>query len=266
MLEPQQSVADGWYPDPQGGLWLRRWDGTSWTSETRGLGTQSQREIAAEMTGGFGLTAPETGWAGVALALHSALVGGDPVTVMVTLPDGSRFAVNTLDHTYFWPKDPGELAAQLEGFEIAYQTATAGSLPQASNLDGLLWRISQRAFRQRLAPWLQEGDLYRMQRWPNLTTISPELDDMRQAAMLANGMFTIEELAGFSDRQYQPTRALINALSLMNTLKVAAPRDTGAIRPGAAHAAPVASPGQQAAVAAVRKPGLFQRLRNRLGL
>ena len=45
------------------------------------------------------------------------------------------------------------------------------------------------------------------------------------------GMFTVDELAGFSDRSFGATRALVNALSLMNTLKVATPRDTGAFSP-----------------------------------
>ena len=128
-----------------------------------------------------------------------------------------------------------------------------------------------------------------MQRWPNLTTINPELDDMRQAAMLANGMFTVDELAGFSDRSFGATRALVNALSLMNTLKVATPRDTGVFsqqqgfgapqsfggQPAFAGTTPQPSFGQQPAqqgapaeqyAQAAQKPGLFQRLRARLGL
>ena len=110
---------------------------------------------------------------------------------------------------------------------------------------------------------------------------------MRQAAMLANGMFTVDELAGFSDRSFGATRALVNALSLMNTLKVATPRDTGVFsqqslapqafggQPAFAGTTPQPSFGQQPAqqgapaeqyAQAAQKPGLFQRLRARLGL
>lgn len=266
MLEATQQVKEGWYPDPTGGLWLRRWDGRGWAHETRGATQQAQLEGRGD---GQALqraldTAPETGWASIAFALHSALVSREPVVMAIQVSQTSRIIVNTLQHTYQWDGEQADLPPVQQNVPLTF---SAGELQvagqQGRNLDGLLWRISQVAFPHRLAPWLQEGDLYRMQRWPNLTTINPELDDMRQAAMLANGMFTVDELAGFSDRSYQPTLALINALSLMNTLKIAAPRDTAMIaavqgHPAAVSAAPVPQPTQ--------KTGLFQRLRNRLGL
>lgn len=265
MLETTQQVTEGWYPDPMGRLWLRRWDGQSWTQETQGATPQAQLEYAGDTahTRAFQST-PEVGWASVAFALHSALVSLEPVVVKVQVSPSSRILVSTLEHTYHWegePADMAELPPLPQNVPIAFGQGGIGTLAQGRSLDGLLWRISHTAFRGRLAPWLQDGDLYRMLRWPNLTTINPELDDMRQAAMLANGMFTIDELAGFSDRQYQPTLALINALSLMNTLKVAAPRDTAMMSPFAG--APAAMPTSQPAA---KPSGLFQRLRQRLGL
>ncbi|MBN9613823.1 MAG: hypothetical protein J0H64_10305, partial [Actinobacteria bacterium] len=215
--------------------------------------------------------APETGWAAVALALHSALVSGEAVRVAIALPGRAPIEVNTFDHSYTWEQETAELPADASGAQIAFTRAELAAGQPGQSLDGLLWRISRVAFPDRLAPWLQPDDLYRMQRWPNLTTINPELDDMRQAAMLANGMFTVEELAGFSDRPLLPTRALINALSLMNTLKIAAPRAAAAFSIPATPAQvtmPGSAPVMRADAPAVAAPkqGLFQRLRNRLGL
>ena len=263
MLETTQQVAAGWYPDPLGGLWLRRWDGASWTHETQGGGPSADNLEYVDSLAKLRLRpqTPETGWAGVAFALHSAMVSREPVAVTVAVQGHGSIVVNTLEHTYSWAQETAELPFASAETSVSFMRAELAGAPQARNLDGLLWRISQAAFPHRLAPWLQEGDLYRMQRWPNLTTINPELDDMRQAAMLANGMFTVEELAGFSDRSYQPTRSLINALSLMDTLKIAVPRDTGLLAVHQQQAAAPVAPAQPK-----QKPGLFQRLRAKLGL
>lgn len=256
MLETKTSVPDGWYPDPFGGLMRRRWSAGAWTHEAEvtqfGAGQMRDSKELQE------LNPPELGWGGVAFAIHSALVDGRPVAVHVVFPDGSELNVDAVNHTYAWARDHGELTAVETPFTITFSQTVPGAQANSKNLDGLLWRISRVAYASRLAPWLREDDLYKMQRWPNLTTILPELDDMRQAAMLANGMFTTEELAGFSDRAIAPTRTLINALSLMNTLRVAVPRDSGAVQ---VRQAATPFPPQPA-----RKQGLFQRLRSKLGL
>lgn len=263
MLNTTHAVAEGWYPDPQGQLCLRRWDGSRWTGETRTAPSSSSQLAARPDLDQAPVpldsaAAPETGWGAVALALHSALVSGEAVRVAISLPGRALIEVNTFDHSYTWDQETAELPADASDVQIAFTPTELAADEQGKSLDGLLWRISKVAFADRLAPWLQPDDLYRMQRWPNLTTINPELDDMRQAAMLANGMFTVEELAGFSDRPLLPTRSLINALSLMNTLKIAAPRTA------AVFATPAPAPAQPEAP--TRKPGLFQRLRERLGL
>lgn len=256
MLEPATSVPDGWYADPFGELMRRRWHAGAWTHEVEaslfGAGPMRDANALSESE------PPEVGWGGVAFALHSALVDGRPVSVTVVFPDGSELVADAATHTYTWERDPGELTAFDAPFQLAFSHAQADAGAQAKNLDGLLWRVSRVAYAARLAPWLREDDLYKMQRWPNLTTILPELEDMRQAAILANGMFTIEELAGFSDRAVTPTRTLINALSLMNTLKIAVPRDSGV-----AQVRPSTPP---LPLQTARKPGLFQRLRSKLGI
>ncbi|MBO1901122.1 DUF2510 domain-containing protein [Leucobacter weissii] len=258
MIDTNQRVADGWYPDPEGRLSLRRWDGAQWTQETRGNLDWGRPVASLDLPSRHHPDAPETGWAGVAFALHSALVSREAVALRIGIAEQSTITVDTFEQSYVWDDEPASLPAIPANVRITFSPSDLAAQSQGRNLDGLLWRISREAFADRLAPWLQPDDLYRLQRWPNLTTINPELDDMRQAAMLANGMFTVEELAGFSDRSLHATRALINALSLMNTLRIAAPRDTAAFVTPAAPAPAPAAP--------ARKPGLFQRLRARLGL
>lgn len=272
MFLDSHRVREGWYPDPSGRLVLRHWDGSAWSEDTKGTD-----DWAAQINGTPVTTttrAPETGWAGVAFALHSALLNGAPATVTVTLPSGETFTVDAHNQVYTWRDEPETLPVLAGSATFTFAPASGEPIGQSRSLDGLLWRISGAAFPLSLAPWLQEDDLYRMQRWPNLTTINPHLDDMRQAAMLANGMFTLDELAGFSDRDVIETRTLINALSLMNTLKVATPRSTSVFVP-APGSFGVAQPQlvEQKVATTPRalpetrqKPGLFQRLRSRLGL
>ena len=69
------------------------------------------------------------------------------------------------------------------------------------SLDELLWKVGRAAFPERLAPWLEEGDGYWLTRWPNWTTLLPETDHIRQTAMLANTLLTIEQLAALSGRR-----------------------------------------------------------------
>jgi len=273
MFDSPLRTAEGWYPDPSGRLLLRYWDGNEWTLETRG--NDSWTDVSGETTGPLLTPTPETGWGAVAFALHSALLSTRPAEVSISFSAHNVLRVNTLAHVYTWDQDTAELPAIDTPAGITFAPSPSAEATGRS-LDGLLWRISAAAFPDRLAPWLQSDDLYRMQRWPNLTTINPELDDMRQAAMLANGMFTVDELAGFSDRSFTATRALINALSLMNTLKVATLRGSVSFAPQQAFGmppAPAHSVQQQAAnipaqlpAQAPAKQGLFQRLRSRLGL
>lgn len=274
MFLDSHQVREGWYPDPSGRLVLRYWDGSAWSEDTKGTDGWAMPADGTPAAAATTTHAPETGWAGVAFALHSALLNGNPATVIVTLPSRDTFTVDTLNQVYSWSNEPEVLPAFSGSAGFGFMPASGEPSSQSRSLDGLLWRVSGTAFPSRLAPWLQEDDLYRMQRWPNLTTINPHLDDMRQAAMLANGMFTVDELAGFSDRSVIETRTLINALSLMNTLKVATPRSTSVFVP-APGSFGVAQPQlvEQKVAAPPRalpqtrqKPGLFQRLRSRLGL
>lgn len=293
MLDTTCLAVEGWYPDPSGRLAMRFWNGDEWTAKMRGNDAWATPGTEASSAS----DRPETGWAGIAFALHSAISCPQPVQVTVSFPSASELTVNTFDHSYVWRDEPHELP-RLDGpAEIVFEPCDT-SAEHGRNLDGLLWRISAEAFADRTAPWMHADDLYRLDRWPNLTTIQPELDDMRQAAMLANGMFTVDELAGFSDRSFAATRSLINALSLMNTLKVATLRNTGAHAYGANPfgtgapqqfgAAPTqtygglttgefgarlarpqpefAAAAPAATTASVPKQGLFQRLRSRLGL
>ena len=100
-------------------------------------------------------------------------------------------------------------------------TPSPFELPGKS-LDELLWKVGRAAFPERLAPWLAEGDGYWLTRWPNWTMLHPDTDHIRQTAMLANTLLTIEQLAALSGRGVESTRTLVNALSLMGVLGVAA--------------------------------------------
>ncbi len=280
-------VRAGWYPDPLGMPQLRWWDGRSWTShistardapvrqaaptgfaepdETRASG-RHRAETAGEGAGASGgrqfasgqsalpagtNATPELGWAGAALTLHSVQATRVPMLIELGVTGHPAIRIDARHQAYDWlldldrfPENPMGVVVSVE--LVGEQTSPPFALPGKS-LDELLWKVGRAAFPERLAPWLEDGQVYWLTRWPNWTSLQPETDHIRQTAMLANTILTIEQLAGLSGRGVETTRTLINALSLMGVLGVA---DGSAV-------------GQHVAVNALGEKSLFQRLRRR---
>lgn len=201
--------------------------------------------------------APELGWSGAALTLHSVQSASVPMVIELEIVGHPNIVVDTRYQAFHWPLRLDLFPENPVGVRVSVDLVEATGEPAftlpGESLDALLWKIGTIAFPTRLAPWLNPGDVYRLQRWPNLTTLNPDMDQMRQAAMLSNGVFSVEQLAGFSGRSIETTRSLINALSLMNALEILP-----------------AEKSVQYETPAVDKPendrSLFGRLRRRLGL
>ncbi|WP_224763675.1 MULTISPECIES: DUF2510 domain-containing protein [unclassified Salinibacterium] len=201
--------------------------------------------------------APELGWAGAALTLHSVQSARVPMVIELEIVGHPSMIVDTRYQAFTWPLRLDLFPENPLGVRVSVDLVEplgepAFELPGEA-LDALLWKIGTIAFPTRLAPWLNSTDVYRLQRWPNLTTLNPDMDQMRQAAMLSNGIFSVEQLAEFSGRSIETTRTLINALSLMNALEILPPEKSVQYEPPA----PVKPDNDKS---------LFGRLRRRLGL
>jgi len=197
---------------------------------------------------------PELGWAGAALTLHSVQSTRVPMLIALGVAGHPTITIDPRHQAYDWeldlhwfPDHPTGVVVSVE--LVGAATPSPVALPGKS-LDELLWKVGRAAFPERLAPWLEDGDAYRLTRWPNWTTLAPETDHIRQTAMLANSVLTIEHLAGLSGRGIETTRTLVNALSLMGVL----------------HVIPAAELTPSPAPAQLPEGSLFQKLRHRFGL
>ncbi len=203
-------------------------------------------------------TTPELGWAGAALTLHSVQNARVPMFIELEVTGHPTITIDIRYQAFEWQLPLDRFPATPVGVRVSVELVDTATRPPfelpGQSLDTLLWKIGCAAFPDRTAPWLRAGERYRLHRWPNLTTLQPDMDQMRQTAMLANGDFTIEQLAAYSGRSLEPTRTLVNALSLMGALTVAPPE---VVIP-AAPVVPTPAPAPET--------GLFGRLRERLGL
>jgi hypothetical protein len=208
-------------------------------------------------------TSPELGWAGAALTLHSVQTARVPMLIELEVTGHPTVTIDTRFQAFDWQLGldyfPANPAGVRVSIDLVTMDAPASFALPGQSLDMLLWRIGQIAFPDRLAPWLRAGERYRLERWPDVTSLQPDMDEIRQTAMLANGAFTIDELARASGRSPESVRQLINTLSLVGVLEVVAP---DVAPPVVVTAAAVETPEYLRA----REGGLFRRLRDRLGL
>lgn len=208
--------------------------------------------------------APELGWSGAALALHSVQTAGVPMLIELEVVGHPPITIDTRHQAFEWqlaldwfPENPVGVRVSIE---LVDPKAPAPFELPGESLDALLWKIGNAAFPERLAPWLTPGERYQLERWPNVTSLQPDMDQIRQTAMLANGSFTVEELAWLSGRSTDSARRLINTLSLVGVLTITPPAAPGAApEPTLMERKPTIDP-------VAREGNLFRRLRERLGL
>ena len=70
--------------------------------------------------------------------------------------------------------------------------------------------IGYTAFGDEPAPWLREGDRYRLRRWPALAELNITLDQVRMTAMLGNAFATADELAAAAHTPPTDARRLVS--------------------------------------------------------
>lgn len=201
---------------------------------------------------------PRFGWTRVAMALRPLRDSRDEV-LRVELAGHDPLVIDVASDCYWWttrldalPIDPEDVRVGREERDVE---AAIENGP-GSELHALLWQIGLHSFPGELAWWLQRDDRYRLQRWPNFTTLLHTPDHVRMTSLLGFAALTVDELAVQANVTPAEARRLVNAFSLMGILRSETP-DVAMARP--AFERPV-----QAAVAPVSRGGLFRRLLDRL--
>ncbi len=197
---------------------------------------------------------PAIGWTRVAMVLRS-LQEESHAIVLVELVGAGQIVIDWARRSYWWTSQPEAFPMSPRIARVRVARGNGSEVPfvqeQPGKLDALLWYVGRAAFASEQAWWLSEGDSYRVLAWPNFTGVAHEPDDVRMVAMLASTALTTTQLAAVAGVEHEKAERLVNALSLMDLL-LAVP---------AVEAPPVA-----AEPAPVKREGLFERLRSRLGL
>jgi hypothetical protein len=193
------------------------------------------------------------GWTRAAIAVHSMLQIPVPMFLRLEADEHPPLVIDFRHHAFEWAVETGDFPVHPLEVLVETEATTAEAAPLFSlpgrNLDSLLWHIGLHSFAGMAASWLRPADRYKLTRWPNLTEHAHTLTQMRMTAMLGNVFLTADELAVAAGVELDEAQSLLNAFSLMGILQT-----SGQELP----VTPV--------VEAVPQRGLFDRLRERLGL
>lgn len=200
-----------------------------------------------------------SGWAGAASAIHAIQQMPMPMMLRLHIAGHEPVEIDFAFHAFAWSGSLADLPTHPESVLVETRPAIPDrpsiELP-GRPLDPLLWTIGWHAFGEEPAPWLREGDRYRLRRWPSLSELDPTLDQVRMIAMLGNAFATADELAAAARTPPADARRLVNAFGVLGILR----RSAGAPALDAAPPSGTAEP-----TAASRTTGLFSRLRQRWG-
>ncbi|UJP10269.1 hypothetical protein L2X99_00660 [Microbacterium sp. KUDC0406] len=191
-------------------------------------------------------------WSRLALRLRTAIELGEELLLEIVADDDAPLVIDVAGRTFWWDRPLAEFPARLQTLVISpleprgYDPGTAGN-----DLEPLLWQIAHASFDGGRARWLKPGDRYRLRRWPNLTALPHDAEQVRAMSLLGQAALTAEEFSAIAEIEDDDAVRLLSALSLMGLLRVQPAREaTAAPRP-------VLQPR--------REGGLFARLRGLFG-
>lgn len=195
------------------------------------------------------------GWATAAESMYAALRDPRPTLMRIDIAGHPPVAVDFPRRQFFWegsierfPDEPSRVSVRTVDStpETAAALGTGGQ-----DLAILLWTVGMESFGGTPATWLRPGDRYRLSQWPNFTVLPRRMAHLRMTAALVNAYLSIDELATVTATPVSDVQRLVNALTLLDVVDVAAdaPSDLAAWLPEPAP-----------------EKSLFRRLRDRLGL
>lgn len=164
------------------------------------------------------------GWAEVATELKRVLDYAANTVIRLAIENQGLLTIDPKHQVYQWnaslanfPTTVGKVILdprKVEDNEPAIPTQPG------SEIGDILWLIGHNAFNGSRAAWLNENERYKLQKWPNLTSLGVGMEVVLISATLGNTPSTAEEIAVSGGVSKEEAHNIINALSLMGLLSV----------------------------------------------
>ncbi|PKI90249.1 hypothetical protein CW368_10750 [Actinomycetales bacterium SN12] len=191
-------------------------------------------------------------WSRLALRLRTAIESDEELMLEVVADGDDPLVIDVGDRTFWWHLPLSDFPAKVRSLAItpvdarSYDPGGAGH-----DLEPLLWQVAHASFDGGRARWLKPGDRYKLRRWPNLTALPHDSEQVRAMSLLGQAALTAEEFSSVADIDEADAVRLLSALSLMGLLRVQPARETAA--------------GPRIVVQPRREVGLFAKLRGLFG-
>lgn len=168
------------------------------------------------------LTTITSEWAQVAEAIKMAASSPQPTVIAITSPSFPMLVIDVSERAYWWkaeladfPMFPADISIRTHVREEVIMPTGAGF-----DLNPLLWMIGTTGYAHAAAPWLTDGARYRLRRWPNMTSLPHDADQLRMTSILSHAPLSAKELSAIAETEHVAANSLLAALSLMNILRV----------------------------------------------
>ncbi|QYH36669.1 DUF2510 domain-containing protein [Salinibacterium sp. M195] len=178
-------------------------------------------------------------WAHVAEAVKIASSSAQPTVLAITSSSFPMLVIDVSERAYWWKAEIAAFPTHPADINIRSHVREEVIMPTGAGFDlsPLLWMTGTTGYADASAPWLTDGARYRLRRWPNITNLPHDADQLRMTSILSHAPLSANELSAIAETTPAAANALLAALSLMNILRVlpgASDEEIGAPAPAAA--------------------------------
>jgi hypothetical protein len=168
------------------------------------------------------LTIVASEWAQVAEAIKIASSNKQPTVLAITSSSFPMLIIDVFERSYWWKAEITDFPPNPASISIRSHIRDAVIMPTGAgqDLSALLWMIGLSGYAHSPAPWLTDGARYRLRRWPNITNLPHDADQLRMTSILSHAPLSAKELAAIAETEPRSAHGLVAALSLMNILRV----------------------------------------------
>ncbi|WP_010206308.1 DUF2510 domain-containing protein [Salinibacterium sp. PAMC 21357] len=188
-------------------------------SASAGDPTAAYRERADDESD---LTVVASEWARVAEAIKIAASNAQPTVLAITSSSFPMLIIDVFERSYWWKAEITDFPTAPVSVNIRSHVRDEVIMPTGAGFDlsALLWMVGLNGYAHSPAPWLTDGARYRLRRWPNITSLPHDEDQLRMTSILSHAPLSAKELSAIAETAPASAHSLLAALSLMNILRV----------------------------------------------
>ncbi len=164
------------------------------------------------------------GWNQVASEIKRILDYAPNTVIRLAVQDKGILTIDPKYQAYQWSSPLTEFPLEIGSATLDAKKVEDGDpaiLTQpGSEMGDILWLIGYNAFKGSRATWLNDNERYKLQKWPNLTSLGVGMEVVLISATLGNTPASAEELALSGGVSKEQANNIVNALSLMGLLSV----------------------------------------------